>query len=188
MIDRLPSSLPNILTMARVAAVPLVVAAFYLPQPLGSWVAFIIFVVAGITDYFDGLLARRLGATSAFGRFLDPIADKLLVGAILMMLVAVRWVDGIHVLAALIILMREILVSGLREHLAEIRIAVPVSRLAKWKTAVQMVAIGALVWGPGGAEAGLPAHLVGIIGLWIAALLTLVTGYDYLRAGLKHLT
>ncbi|RMD86636.1 MAG: CDP-diacylglycerol--glycerol-3-phosphate 3-phosphatidyltransferase [Alphaproteobacteria bacterium] len=181
------SQLPNWLTLSRIFAVPLLVGAFYLEQPLGSWVAFVLFVIAGITDYLDGLLARRLGVVSALGRFLDPIADKLMVGSVLIMLVAEGWIAGVHVVAAVIILLREILVSGLREHLAEIKVSVPVTRLAKWKTMIQMVALGALVWTEGGAMVGLPAHLVGLIGLWIAAVFTLVTGYDYLRAGLRHL-
>ncbi len=181
------SQLPNWLTLSRILVIPLLVGAFYLEQPLGSWIAFVLFVLAGITDYLDGLLARRLGVVSTLGRFLDPIADKLMVGAILIMLVAEGWIAGVHVVAAVIILLREILVSGLREHLAELQVSVPVTRLAKWKTMIQMVALGALVWTAGGADMGLPAHLVGLVGLWIAAIITLVTGHDYLRAGLKHL-
>ncbi len=187
MSRRLMRSLPNALTMARALAVPLVVAAFYLPQPLASWTAFGLFVLAGLTDWLDGHLARKWGATSNFGRFLDPIADKLLVAAILLMLVARGYLTGAHVLAALVILMREILVSGLREHLAELKVRLPVTRLAKWKTAVQMIAIGALVLAPAGDPLGLPASAVGIWGLWIAAALTIVTGYDYLVAALRHM-
>lgn len=181
------SQIPNILTLSRVAATPLLVAAFFLDQPLASHVAFVLFTLAGVTDFFDGMLARRMGVVSKFGRFLDPVADKLMVGTAIVMLVAHDIVSGIHVVAAVIILLREILVSGLREHLAELRVAVPVSSLAKWKTAVQMVALGALIWTEGGRQLGLPAFEVGLVGLWIAAALTLVTGYDYLRAGLRHL-
>lgn len=181
------SHIPNILTLSRIFAIPLLVAAFYLPQPLGSWIAFILFSLAGITDYFDGMLARKLNVVSPIGRFLDPIADKLMVGAMIVMLVAVQWVDGIHVIAAVIILLREILVSGLREYLAELRVSVPVTKLAKWKTTVQMIALGALAWTMGGAEIGLPAQDVGLVCLWIAAVLTIVTGYDYLRSGIAYM-
>jgi len=179
--------LPNLLTLSRILALPILVGAFYIEQPLGSWIAFVVFVLAGLTDYLDGLLARRLDVVSPLGRFLDPIADKLMVGAVIVMLVAVGWVSGVHVIAAVIILLREILVSGLREYLAELQVSVPVTRLAKWKTALQMVALGALVWTPAAARLGLPAQEVGLIGLWLAAALTLVTGYDYLRAGLRHM-
>ena len=187
MTSRAMRSLPNALTMARALATPLVVAAFYLPQPAASWTAFLLFVLAGITDWLDGHLARKWRVTSNFGRFLDPIADKLLVAAILLMLVARDWLGGIHVLAALVILMREILVSGLREHLAALKVRLPVTRLAKWKTAVQMIAIGALILAPAGDPLGLPASAVGVWGLWIAAVLTIVTGYDYLVAALRHM-
>ncbi len=181
------SHIPNILTLSRIFAIPLLVAAFFMSQPLGSWLAFIIFTLAGITDYFDGMLARKLNVVSPIGRFLDPIADKLMVGAVIIMLVAVQWISGIHVIAAVIILLRELLVSGLREYLAELSVSVPVTRLAKWKTTSQMVALGALTWTKGGAGLGLPAQEVGLICLWIAALLTVVTGYDYLRSGLNHM-
>ncbi|GER07627.1 CDP-diacylglycerol--glycerol-3-phosphate 3-phosphatidyltransferase [Iodidimonas muriae] len=181
------SQIPNLLTLSRIVAIPVLVAAFYLDQPLGSWVAFIVFTLAGITDYFDGMLARKLNVVSPIGRFLDPIADKLMIGAAIVMLVAIQWVDGIHVIAAVIILLREILVSGLREYLAELSVSMPVTKLAKWKTTVQMVALGALTWTTGGAEIGLPAQEVGLVGLWIAAILTMITGYDYLRAGLAHI-
>lgn len=180
-------NLPNLLTLSRILAVPIIVAAFYLDKPLGSYIAFILFVLAGVTDFFDGFLARATGTVSKLGQFLDPIADKLMVGAVLIMLVWVRLVDDFHVIAAVIILSREIMVSGLREFLAGAKVSVPVTKLAKWKTTVQMVALGALIL----AEARppyLPAFEVGIIGLWLAALFTLVTGYDYLRVGLKHMT
>lgn len=180
--------LPNALTLSRILAIPLLVATFYIESRVtGSWIAFVLFVIAGMTDYFDGLLARRFNVVSALGRFLDPIADKLMVGAVIVMLTAMQYVEGVHVIAAVVILLREILVSGLREYLAELSVSMPVSRLAKWKTAIQMIALGALVWQPAAAELGLPAHEVGVWGLWIAAGLTLFTGYDYLRAGLRHI-
>ncbi len=147
-------------------------------------------MLAGVTDYFDGLLARSMGKISSLGRFLDPVADKLLVSALLIMLVWSRHIAGYVILPALVILCREIMVSGLREFLAGIKVGVPVSRLAKWKTAAQMVALGFLIVGPAGPEWGHPAVTTSLIGetlLWIAAALTIVTGYDYLRAGLKHM-
>jgi cardiolipin synthase len=175
---------PNLLTGARVLAVPAMVAAFYLPGALGKWVTCAIFTVAAVTDYFDGYLARSWSMQSPFGRMLDPIADKLLVGAAILMLVHF---DRAPTLPALIILCREILVSGLREFLAEAQVGLPVSRLAKWKTGVQMVAIGFLIVGTAAPE-WLHADYVGSSGLWFAAGLTLVTGFDYLLVGLRHST
>ena len=180
-------TLPNILTMSRIFVIPILVGSFYMEQPLGSHIAFVTFALAGITDFFDGYLARATGSVSKIGQFLDPIADKLMVGAILIMVVGIGWVSGLHVIAAVIIMCREILVSGLREFLAGIQVSVPVSMLAKWKTTMQMVALGALVWTEGGPTFGLPALEIGLGLLWIAAILTLYTGYDYLRAGLKHM-
>jgi CDP-diacylglycerol--glycerol-3-phosphate 3-phosphatidyltransferase len=150
------------------------------------WVALFIFAVAAITDFFDGWLARLWSQQSSLGRMLDPIADKLLVASCLLMLVADHTIQGLWIWAAIIILCREILVSGLREYLAELRVSVPVSTVAKWKTALQLFSLGFLVVGPAGEEV-LP-HTVEI-GRWlllIAALLTLYTGYDYFRAGLRH--
>ena len=177
-------NLPNILTLSRIAAIPLVVACFWLERGWAQWLSMLLFVAACVTDWFDGYFARRYHQISRFGRFLDPIADKLLVAAALVMLVDVGTLRGVHVLAALIILAREILVSGLREFLAELRVGVPVSQLAKWKTGAQMVAIAVLLLG----DAVPP--LIGAVGLlliWVAAALTLVTGYDYLRTGLRHM-
>ena len=183
-------NLPNLLTYARIAAVPAVVACFTMPDlPTDSsrWVAFGLFVVAAITDFFDGYLARAWHQQSALGRMLDPIADKLLVAALLLVLVDARTIHGWTVIAAVIILFREILVSGLREFLAELRVSVPVTWLAKWKTTTQLVAIGFLIVGPAG-ETVLPGTtLIGIILLWISAVLTLYTGWDYFRAGIRHL-
>jgi cardiolipin synthase len=177
-------NLPNILTLSRIAAIPVVVACFWLDRGWAQWLSMLVFVAACVTDWFDGYFARRYHQISRFGRFLDPIADKLLVAAALLMLVERGPLNGIHVLAALIILAREILVSGLREFLAELRVGLPVSQLAKWKTGVQMVAIALLLMGDAA------AHWVTVAGLWFiwaAALLTLITGYDYLRTGLRHM-
>ena len=177
-------NLPNLLTLSRIAAIPLVVACFWLDRGWAQWLSMILFVTACITDWFDGYFARRYHQISRFGRFLDPIADKLLVAAALVMLVNSGQLRGVHVLAALIILAREILVSGLREFLAELRVGVPVSQLAKWKTGAQMVAIAFLLLG----DAVPPiVGQIGLVLIWIAAGLTLITGYDYLRTGLRHM-
>lgn len=178
--------LPNLLTLSRIAVIPVLVALFYLPGDFARWAACLLFSAAGLTDYLDGRFARSSGQVSALGRFLDPIADKLLVAAVILMLVAFDNIRGLVVLPALIILAREILVSGLREFLAGLSVGVPVSRMSKWKTALQMVALGFLIVGDA-APAWLPATLVGEVGLWVAALLTLVTGYDYLVMGLRHM-
>lgn len=180
-------NLANILTMSRIAAIPLIVAFLMLNSPFWQWVALVLFVLACVTDWFDGYVARRLHQISPLGRFLDPIADKLVVAAVLLILVAMRHIDGWAILAALIILCREILVSGLREFLAELRVGVPVSLLAKWKTTVQMIALGFLIVAKADSEVPVNAMLIGEILLWIAAALTLVTGYDYLMIGLKHM-
>lgn len=179
-------SLPNILTLSRIATIPLIVGFLYLNSDSWSWAAFVLYALACITDFFDGYVARRMERVSALGRFLDPIADKLLVAAIILVLVATHHIIGWTTLAALIILCREILVSGLREFLAELRVGVPVSVLAKWKTMVQMVALGFLIIGDAG-PAALDSLMVGRILIWIAAALTLITGYDYLIVGLKHM-
>jgi CDP-diacylglycerol---glycerol-3-phosphate 3-phosphatidyltransferase len=179
-------SLPNVLTLSRVVMIPLLVAAFFLPGPVGNWTALALFAVASITDFFDGYVARRRAQFSDFGRFLDPLADKLLIAAALLMLAGFDRLPGLAILPAVVILVREIVISGLREFLAGVRIAVPVSRLAKWKTTVQMVALGFLIVGHA-APAGVPAQAIGEVALWIAAVLTIVTGYDYLRAGIGHI-
>lgn len=183
----MPMTLPNLLTISRILAIPLLVGTFWLPgQEAAAWVACAIFTLAGITDWLDGHMARRWQQQSELGRFLDPIADKLLVSAALFMLVARGRISEPTILPALVILMREILVSGLREHLATLRVGLPVSRLAKWKTGIQMVAIGVLLVGDAGPIA-LPVRTIGETMLWVAALLTLITGYDYLHAGLNHM-
>jgi CDP-diacylglycerol--glycerol-3-phosphate 3-phosphatidyltransferase/cardiolipin synthase len=181
------SSLPNLLTLSRILAVPLLVALLWDLGKWGSAVAFVLFVVAGVTDYIDGYLARAQGTVSKLGQFLDPIADKIMVAAVIVMLIAFGSLKGIHVIPALVILLREIAVSGLREFLAGAKVSVPVSRLAKWKTALQMIALGALILA-GAVEPWFPALEIGLICLWVAAAITLITGYDYLRVGLKHMT
>ncbi|WP_448951518.1 CDP-diacylglycerol--glycerol-3-phosphate 3-phosphatidyltransferase [Labrys neptuniae] len=185
-----PLSLPNILTYGRIVAVPIVVACLFWPEVIWvRWVAFGAFALAAVTDYFDGYLARAWGQQSSLGRMLDPIADKLLVSACLLMLTAIGTIStgNLSVWAAIVILCREILVSGLREFLAELRVSVPVTRLAKWKTTVQLLAIGFLLVGPAG-DAVLPGcTIIGLVLLWISAVVTLYTGYDYFRSGVRHL-
>jgi cardiolipin synthase len=180
------TSLPNLLTMSRIGVIPVFCLAFWLPQPWDSWVPLALFAGAGITDWADGYAARRWGLVSDVGRFLDPVADKLLVAAAILMLVAVDRIEGVTVLAAVVILCREIMVTGLREFLAEVRVKVPVSRMAKWKTMVQLLALGFLIGGKA-APPAIYGHEVGVAGLWVAALLTLYTGYDYLTVGLRHM-
>jgi cardiolipin synthase len=180
------TTLPNLLTMSRIVAIPLVILTFYLPPPVGPWLGCALFSLAGITDWLDGRLARAWSQQSELGRFLDPIADKLLVATTLFMLGVMGRFSQPTILPALVILCREIMVSGLREHLATLRVHMPVSRLAKWKTGIQMVAIGVLLVGDAGPTI-LPVRLTGETLLWLAAALTLVTGYDYLHAGLSHM-
>ena len=195
-----PLALPNLLTYARIAAVPAVVACMYWQAILQGglwlrWIALAIFIAAWITDFLDGYFARMWGQQSTFGRMLDPIADKLLVASCLLMLAVDGTIKGWTVLAAIVILCREILVSGLREYLAELRVSVPVTQLAKWKTAVQLVAVGFLLAGQAGdkllsVRLGGDDPVVTYIGiglLWLSALVTLYTGYDYFRAGVRHL-
>lgn len=190
-----PWSIPNLLTYGRILAVPLVVLCFFLEGRLQTldnatdftrWSAVAIFVIASITDFLDGYLARIWEQTSSLGRMLDPIADKLLVAACLLLLSADGTIAGWTTWAAIIILSREILVSGLREYLAELKVSVPVTQVAKWKTTLQMLAIGFLLAGPAG-EKILPYTIeLGVSLLWISAVVTLYTGWDYFRAGLKH--
>ncbi len=181
------TSLPNLLTLSRIILIAPLVGLFYLDNAVGYWAAFGIYVFACVTDFFDGYVARHLNQLSKLGRFLDPIADKLLVACIILMLVANGIVEGVHVLPGVVILVREIVVSGLREFLAELKVGVPVSRLAKWKTAAQMLALGFLIVGPA-VPPVFQTILIGQILLWIAAALTMVTGYDYLTMGLRHMT
>jgi len=184
------SDLPNVLTLSRIAAIPLLVALAAMQTPAGDLAACVVFSIAALTDYFDGRLARGRRQTSDIGRMMDPIADKLLVGATLMMLVGAGRLRLWGLYPAIVIMLREIMVSGLREYLAGLRIGLPVTRLAKWKTGFQMGALGALLGGDDAASvlhlAWLPASQIGSAMLWVAALLTLVTGWDYLVAGLRH--
>ncbi|WP_114522065.1 CDP-diacylglycerol--glycerol-3-phosphate 3-phosphatidyltransferase [Altererythrobacter sp. ZODW24] len=199
-------SLPNILTMSRIAAIPLLVYLLWWPDwQLGYGLAYVLYALMAITDYFDGYLARASGAVSKLGQFLDPIADKLMIASVILVLTAQGFLRGpyvgdMHVIAGLIILMREIAVSGLREFLGGLQVSVPVSKLAKWKTTFQLLALGGLILG--GAVHGQPCqsladqcasfedswiHVASLFCLWAAAALTVITGWDYLRAGLKHM-
>ena len=184
------TDLPNMLSLSRIAAIPVMVAVMALRVPWGDVAALVVFGAAGITDYFDGKLARERRQTSDLGRMLDPIADKLLVGAALMMLAGTDRLSGPGLFPAIVIMLREILVSGLREYLAGIKIGLPVTTLAKWKTGFQMGALGTLIAGETGARVlyldFLPVSIIGDVMLWVAAILTLVTGWDYLTAGVRH--
>lgn len=177
------TSPPNILTLARIGLIPVLVGLFYLDGAWARWLACAVFTIAATTDYLDGWLARSRQLHSRFGRWLDPVADKLLVAATVLLLVAF---DRAPVLPALVILLREILVSGLREYLAEARLVLPVSRLAKWKTGVQMVALGFLVVGDAG-PSWLFVEEVGYWGLWLAAVLTIASGWDYVHRSVGHM-
>jgi cardiolipin synthase len=194
-------TLPNILTLSRIFTVPVLVALLWWPKwELGYGLAFAVYCLMGFTDYFDGYVARAQGAVSKLGIFLDPIADKIMIAAVILVLSAQGvlrgpYVGDLHVAAGLIILIREIAVSGLREFLGSLRVSMPVSTLAKWKTAFQMISLGALILGNalpdwtvpiGELQANLP-HTVGLVTLWGAAVLTVITGWDYLRVGLKHM-
>lgn len=181
------NSLPNILTLSRIFTVPVLVALLWYPGwQLGYLLGFALYCLMGITDYFDGYLARAQGTVSKLGVFLDPIADKIMVAAVIVMLVATGDISGWHVIAAIIILIREIAVSGLREFLAGLRVSVPVTKLAKWKTTFQIVSLGALILA--GAFADIAwIKWVGLSTLWAAAALTMVTGWDYLRVGIRHM-
>jgi cardiolipin synthase len=186
------SDLPNILTLSRICAIPVLVLLVAIGAPWADLAAAVLFAAAAITDYLDGRLARERLQLSDLGRMLDPIADKLLIGATLMALVGFGHLPGWGIYPAIVIMLREILVSGLREYLAEIRIGLPVTRLAKWKTGVQMVALGLLLLGSAGSHllgfGRLPMAWIGGTLLWVAAGLTLVTGWDYLNAGLRHVS
>ena len=194
-------SLPNILTLSRIVTLPLLAFLLWWPDwQLGYLMAFVLYALMGITDYFDGYIARSSGAVSKLGQFLDPIADKIMVATVILILAAQGvlrgpYVGDMHVIAGGVILVREIAVSGLREFLGGIQVSVPVSRLAKWKTTFQMICLGALILGKampwwnmnlGGDTINVP-HTVGLTTLWAAAVLTVITGWDYLRVGLKHM-
>jgi cardiolipin synthase (CMP-forming) len=194
-------TLPNLLTLSRIVAVPLLVALLWWPDwELGYALGFAMYCLMGITDYFDGYVARSYGAVSRLGAFLDPIADKIMIAAVILVLAAQGvmrgpYVGDMHVIAGLVILIREIAVSGLREFLGGLQVSMPVSRLAKWKTTFQLISLGALILGRaapwwqmtlGGQTMNVP-HTVGLTTLWAAAALTVITGWDYLRVGLKHM-
>lgn len=194
-------TLPNLLTLSRIVTVPVLVALLWWPTwQAGYLAAFAVYSLMGVTDYFDGYLARAQGAVSRLGVFLDPIADKIMIAAVILVLTAQGvltgpYVGDLHVVAGLIILIREFAVSGLREFLGGIQVSVPVSKLAKWKTTCQILCLGALILGRGmpwwtvtvgGLTMNLP-HTVGLTTLWAAAVLTVITGWDYLRVGLKHM-
>ena len=194
-------TLPNILTLSRIVTVPVLVALLWWPNwEAGYGIAFAVYCLMGFTDYFDGYVARAQGTVSKLGIFLDPIADKIMIAAVILVLSAQGvltgpYVGDLHVVAGLTILIREIAVSGLREFLGSLRVSMPVSTLAKWKTAFQMISLGALILGNalprwtvpiGDVQANLP-HTVGLVTLWGAAVLTVITGWDYLRVGLKHM-
>lgn len=188
-------SIPNFLTYSRIVIIPVLIASFYIEGKLYHWVAAGLFALASVTDFFDGYLARAWKAQSKIGRFLDPIADKLLVATALMMLTHFNGIGRYDIIPAIAILAREIFVSGLREFLAGVNVSVPVSQLAKVKTAIQMGAIFLLllgVEGPSFSEVELYTDqsltvLLGRVGLWVAAVLTMITGYAYLKAGLRHM-
>jgi cardiolipin synthase len=188
----MPTDLPNVLTLSRIAAIPLLVVLVALRLPAADLAACLVFSAAAITDYYDGKLARSRLQQSNLGRMLDPIADKLLVGAALMMLVGQNRLSEPALYPAIVIMLREILVSGLREYLAGIRIGLPVTPLAKWKTGFQMGALGTLLAGDTTAQflhmGFLPVSIIGEAMLWVAAGLTLWTGWDYLTAGWRHAT
>ena len=194
-------TLPNILTLSRIVTLPLLAFLLWWPDwAFGYLLAFALYCLMGITDYFDGYIARSSGAVSRLGQFLDPIADNIMIATVILVLAAQGvlrgpYVGDMHVIAGLIILAREIAVSGLREFLGGLQVSVPVSRLAKWKTTFQMICLGALILGkalPGwtmmiGDLAVNVPHTVGLTTLWAAAALTVITGWDYLRVGLKHM-
>lgn len=194
-------SLPNILTLSRIVMMPLLVALLWWPGWYAGYLAaFVLYCIMGMTDYFDGYFARSSGAVSKLGQFLDPIADKIMVASVILVLAAMGvlrgpYVGDAHVIAGMIILIREIAVSGLREFLGGLQVSMPVSKLAKWKTTFQLIALGSLILGQGlpwwmvivGDHVHNIPHTVGLVTLWAAAILTVITGWDYLRVGLKHM-
>ena len=178
-------NISNILTLLRILVIPVIVICIYLKNPIYGWLGFVLFCLASITDYFDGYIARIRNEITNFGTFLDPIADKLLVAAVILILTSKEVIADWETIPALIILLREIAVSGLREYLAGIKVSVPASRISKIKTSIQLIALALLIL----IESGLniiPILLIGKVALWIAGILTLYTGYDYLKSGLRH--
>jgi len=181
------SHIPNILTISRIVFLPVLIALFFIPGAVAAWAALLIYTFCAVTDFLDGWIARRYKITSKFGTFLDPISDKILVACVLFMLAAVDRLDGLWIIPALVILTREFLISGLREFLGPKNITIPVSSLAKWKTAIQMVALGFLVIGDFGNILVPNTLLIGQIGLSVAALFTVITGWGYIKAAAHHL-
>ena len=180
-------SLPNIMTIARIVMIPFIIALVYVPSAWAVWCALFLYILAAVTDFFDGYYARKMNIVSDFGRFLDPIADKILVGCLLVVLAAIGRLEGIWIVPAVLIMVREFLVSGLREYLGPKNVTMPVTVLAKWKTAVQMVALGFLVVGDYGDVIIPQTLLIGQIGLAIAAVMTVITGWGYMRVGYQHM-
>jgi len=182
--------IPNILTIGRIILVPIFIGTFYLPGSLGDWIPFFIFVLASFTDFLDGLLARLYKEESKLGELLDPIADKIIIASALVLLVMEGTIVGYEVIAAIIILIREILISGLREFLAKVQVSIPVTSLAKFKTFIQMFSIAILLTGDSGNQlfnfGDYNAQSFGIILLWLSAFLTIYTGYDYVRKKIHH--
>ncbi len=179
--------LPNILTISRIVLLPVLIGLFFVPGETAAWTALWIYIFSAVTDFFDGYLARAMKTTSKFGTFMDPISDKILVASLLIALAGFDRLDGVWMIPAIIILMREFLIAGLREFLGPQNIKVPVSKLAKWKTAVQMTALGFLVIGDYGDSVVPNTLLIGQIGLAIAAIITIITGWNYLKVGFKHI-
>ena len=178
-------NISNILTLTRIIVIPIIVACIYLKSPWYGWIAFILFCLASITDYFDGYLARLRNEVSNLGTFLDPIADKLLVSAVILILTSKEVIADWETIPALIILLREIAVSGLREYLAGIKVSIPVSRIAKLKTFLQLSALAILILSESTVDLTLILYL-GKIFLWLAGILTLYTAYDYVKGSIKH--
>lgn len=179
--------LPNILTISRIVLLPVLIGLFFVEGSTAAWTALWIYIFCAVTDFFDGFLARKYGTTSNFGTFLDPISDKIMVAALLMTLAAFDRLDGLWLIPAIIILSREFMISGLREFLGPQNVKVPVSKLAKWKTTFQMVALGFLVIGDYGNDVVPETLFVGHILLSIAAVITIITGWNYLKVGFKHM-
>ena len=178
-------NISNILTLARILVIPVIVICIYLKNPFYGWLGFVLFCLASITDYFDGYIARIRNEITNFGTFLDPIADKLLVAAVILILTSKEVIADWETIPALIILLREIAVSGLREYLAGIKVSVPASRISKIKTSIQLIALALLILIESGVSI-IPILLIGKLALWIAGILTLYTGYGYLKSGLRH--
>jgi len=178
-------NIANILTLMRIGLIPVLIGLFYIEAPFSFITASILFLIACLTDYFDGVVARATKQESDIGRFLDPLADKLIIAAALIMLAGFGRISGLTLIPAVIILCREILVSGLREHLSTLNVSLPVTHLSKWKTTIQMFGIGFLIVGD--ALPILPFETAGLYCFWLAGILTLITGYDYLRKSLKHM-